>query len=145
MISRLECSHIPEVAKIEELCFSEPWSAAALELLIFDGAVGFVCVTEGRVAAYGGMMHVLDEGQITNIATHPDFRRRGYAAEVLCALCDFAVCHGLSEITLEVRASNSAAISLYSAQGFLKVGERRGFYRRPTEDAIIMKKTFGEA
>ena len=137
-IRRLSSEHIAEVADIERLCFSEPWSKSSLELLVRDGGVGFVAVSDGKVAAYGGMLTVLDEGQITNIATHPDCRRRGYAREVVSALIGYARENGISAIFLEVRASNAAAIALYASLGFERIGERRAFYRAPTEDAVLM-------
>ena len=138
-IVRIEPEHLSGVAELERLCFSEPWSEKSLELLLRDGAVGFAVLEDGAVVAYGGMTYVLDEGQITNIATHPSARRKGFGARIVGALCDFARESGLREIFLEVRASNEGAIALYSQSGFLRVGERRGFYRAPLEDAIIMK------
>ena len=137
-IRRISKDHIVEVADIERLCFSEPWSRNSLELLVRDGGVGFVAVMNGKVAAYGGMLTVLDEGQITNIATHPEQRRRGYAREVLQALIGYARENGIRAIFLEVRASNNAAISLYTSMGFECIGERKAFYRAPVEDAILM-------
>ncbi len=141
MIRRLTSEHLAAVAELEALCFSEPWSEQALQLLTRGGAVGFVAIEKEQLVAYGGMMYVLDEGQITNIATHPHFRGKGNAAAVLAALEDFAKEQQLTQITLEVRESNAAAISLYKKSGFAAVGERRSFYRKPTENAVIMKKT----
>ena len=143
-IVRLNAEHIPHVAEIERLCFSMPWSEKSLELLTGDGGVGFVAVCDGRVAAYGGMLTVLDEGQVTNIATHPDFRRRGAAKAVTDALSEYGRKNGISFIYLEVRKSNNAAIALYEGCGFLALGERKNFYSNPTEDAVIMKKTLVE-
>lgn len=130
--------HLGEVAAIEALCFSEPWSERSLELLLGESAVGFVCLLEGRVAAYGGMLLVPFEGQITNVATHPDFRRRGCARAVLEALSSLAWERGCEQIALEVRASNEAAIRMYTEVGFLTAGRRKGFYRDPREDALVM-------
>ena len=138
-IVKMGSNHLPGVAELERLCFSEPWSQNSLELLLRDGAIGFVALEGESVVAYGGMTHVLDEGQITNIATHPSTRRRGFGEQIVRALCDFARERGLGEIFLEVRASNSGAIALYTKLGFERVGERRGFYRAPLEDAVIMK------
>ena len=138
-IVKMGSKHLPGVAELERLCFSEPWSQKSLELLLRDGAIGFVALEGDSVVAYVGMTHVLDEGQITNIATHPSTRRRGFGEQIVRALCDFARERGLGEIFLEVRASNSGAIALYTKLGFERVGERRGFYRAPLEDAVIMK------
>lgn len=134
----IDASHLDAVAEIEAACFSEPWSANALQLLLGDAATGFVACHRGRPIAYGGMLWAPDEGQITNIAVHPDYRRRGCARAILLALIRAADQRGAQEISLEVRASNEAAIALYRAEGFLEAGRRRNFYRRPTEDALVM-------
>lgn len=138
-VERLCAKHLASVAELERLCFSEPWSKNSLELLLRDGGVGFVAVEDGETLAYGGMTFVLDEGQITNIATHPSARRRGCARAILLSLCEYARKRGLEQIFLEVRQSNLAALNLYSQLGFEAVGERKGFYRAPVENAVIMK------
>ncbi len=134
----LAAEHLPQVAELERCCFSEPWSQASLALLLGETAFGVVALTDGRVAAYGGMLTVLDEGQITNIAVHPDLRRRGLGRAVLHAMLDEAQKRGLASVSLEVRASNRAAIALYEQNGFAAVGRRKHFYRDPTEDALVM-------
>ncbi|MBQ9162167.1 MAG: ribosomal protein S18-alanine N-acetyltransferase [Clostridia bacterium] len=132
-------AHLDGAAELERLCFSSPWSRESLKLLTNDGiGVGFVCECEGKIAAYGGMLIAVDEGQITNVAVHPDYRRRGMAGAILNSLMRYAKsCHADS-VTLEVRASNAAAIALYKKAGFVEVGRRRAFYTKPVEDAIIM-------
>ncbi len=131
---------IPGVAEIEKLCFGHSaWNGESLELLTKDGiGMGMVCRRDGRVVAYGGMLCVVDEGQITNIATHPDYRNLGYGSAVVDALKKYAKNNRLDVITLEVRESNAAAIKLYTSHGFKVDGKRRGFYTRPTEDAVLM-------
>ena len=127
------------VAALESVVFARPWSEQALGLLCGENAFGFACVTGDTVTAYGGMLTVLDEGQITNIATHPDHRRQGLAGSVLSALLDEARARGVAFVTLEVRASNAAAIALYEKFGFQTVGKRSRFYTNPTEDALLMQ------
>ncbi|MBQ8409533.1 MAG: ribosomal protein S18-alanine N-acetyltransferase [Clostridia bacterium] len=127
------------VAELEKLCFSQPWSRKSLELLTNEGiGVGMVCRKDGIVCAYGGMLVAVDEGQITNIATHPDFRRMGYGRAVVEALIRYAKNNRLDSISLEVRESNRAAIALYSALGFKVEGKRKDFYTKPTEAALVM-------
>lgn len=135
---------LDSAAELERLAFAQPWSSQAIAILCREGAFGVAAVEDGRVLAYGGMMTVLDEGQITNVATHPDYRRQGLGAAVLGALVAGARERGLAEITLEVRPSNLAAIALYSRFGFLAVGRRPRFYTQPVEDALIMKCVLGE-
>lgn len=137
---RLTREHLAEVAALERLCFSEPWSETALELLLTETAVGFVCLDGTRVLAYGGMLWAPDEGQITNVAVHPDARRRGCAKAILAAFDTLAREHHAEQIALEVRASNQAAIALYEGNGYKTVGKRKNFYRAPREDALIMIK-----
>lgn len=130
--------HLSGAARLEALCFSEPWSENSLRLLLSDGGVGFVCVCDGEVVAYGGMLCVLDEGQITNIAVDPEYRRRGLGREIVSALIGYAEENGIASISLEVRSSNAPAVALYSSLGFEIVGERRNFYRAPIENALVM-------
>ena len=131
--------HLKGAAEIERLCFSSPWSADSLALLTRDGiGVGFVCLADGRVVAYGGMICTVDEGQITNVAVHPDYRRRGMGDALVRALIRYAKDERMDTVTLEVRASNQAAISLYRRNGFVEVGRRKAFYTKPTEDAVLM-------
>lgn len=128
------------VAALERLCFDAPWSEAALCRLVREGGFAVLCEEGGQVVAYGGMLCVLDEGQVTNIATHPDYRRRGYGEAVLLEMIGEAKRRGIASLSLEVRASNAAAIALYEKHGFLAAGTRRGFYTHPREDALVMIK-----
>ncbi len=139
MTVRLTESHLEGVAALETLCFAEPWSKTALTLLLRDGNMGFVALQDGDVAAYVGLVRALDEGEITNVATHPHHRRRGLAREVLAALLGEAKASGLVRITLEVRVSNTPAKALYASLGFRSCGIRKGFYAHPREDGEIME------
>ena len=137
-VETLTAKHLEQVAELEQLCFADPWSEKALELLLGDGAYGAVCLQEGRVMAYGGVLWAPFEGQITNIATHPTARRCGMGAAVLEHLIAVAIERGCEQLSLEARVSNLPAISLYERYGFEKMGLRRGFYKHPTEDAYVM-------
>ena len=137
-VETLTAAHLGEVAELEKACFADPWSEKALELLISDGAYGVVCLVDGRVVAYGGILWAPDEGQITNIATHPDFRRMGYGRAIVESLIKYAKNNNLDSISLEVRESNRAAIELYSSLGFKIEGKRKDFYKKPTEAALVM-------
>ena len=138
-VVRLEPQLLAGVAALERAVFAKPWSEQALALLCGDTAFGYAAMSGETVIAYGGMLTVLDEGQITNIATHPDHRRRGLAHEVLSALLCEARARDIAFVTLEARESNEAAIALYQKLGFEVVGKRSHFYTQPTEDALIMQ------
>ena len=127
------------VAEIEKICFSAPWSVESLKLLTNEGiGIGMVCHKDGKVCAYGGMLIAVDEGQIANIATHPDYRRQGYGKAVVEALIKYAKNNRLASISLEVRVSNKAAIDLYTSLGFKIEGKRKDFYTAPREDGLVM-------
>ena len=98
-----------------------------------------------RVVGYAGLQVVLDEGYITNVAVRPDCRRRGVAGKLLDVFERFAKGNHLAFLSLEVRASNYAAIALYGQHGYRGVGRRRNYYEHPKEDAVIMTREFGEA
>ena len=141
-VRRIERSDIPAVAEIERLCFSEPWSEKSLELLLNDKNVGFVALCNGSVAAYCGLICVLDEGQISNIATHPNYRRLGLARAIMEEIDRYSIENCIVYLSLEVRESNGAARSLYTSCGWSESGIRRGFYSKPTENAVVMTKAF---
>ena len=142
---KLTLAHLSQVAELEKVCFADPWSEKALEILVTDEAYGAVCLENGRAMAYGSILWGVDEGQIINVATHPDARRRGMGAAVLEHLIATATTRGCEQLSLEVRISNTPAIALYERYGFLKMGLRRGFYKHPTEDAYVMCLSLGNA
>ena len=131
--------HLADVAELERLCFADPWSEESLRLLLGETALGFVVTEDGRAVAYGGMLCVAGEGQITNIAVHPDCRRKGIARSLITAAIQSA--EGLDTVFLEVRESNTPAVSLYESLGFERIGVRKGYYQKPKEDAVLMKMT----
>ena len=92
------------------------------------------------VLGYVGMMFVLDEGYISNVAVSPEHRRQGIASALIGELLRRAEELRLSFVTLEVRESNAPAIALYERFGFAPVGRRKGYYDAPKEDAILMTR-----
>lgn len=139
-VVRLQPCHLAAVAQLEAICFpDEPWSESSLQVLCGESGVGFaVLEQDGSLSAYAGMQYAAGEGSVTNVATHPDHRRGGRAAAVVCALLAFAREHCPEGVYLEVRPSNQAALALYARCGFGEVGRRRRFYRFPVEDALIL-------
>lgn len=139
MTERLNESHLEGVAELERLCFAAPWSKSSLGLLLHNGNFGTVALDHGSVVSYAGLVRALDEGEITNVATHPNHRKKGHAKNVLLHLIETAREAGLIRITLEVRVSNTAARALYTSLGFKDCGLRKNFYASPREDGIIME------
>jgi len=140
VIAPMRRRHLRAVVAIERSSNSHPWSHAlfAGELAMPTGH-HWVVARDGRsVVGFAGIMATLDEGHITNIAVHPDHRRRHIATRLLLVQHREAVSRGVRHLTLEVRASNHSAHALYRRFGFAPGGVRRGYYRDNGEDALIM-------
>ena len=138
----IEQRHIKEIARLEEICFSEPWSEEGILEAYRLGTKFFAAEADKKLIGYIGIKAFIDEGYITNIAVFPEFRRRGVAKALLNKVFEFAKEKGLSFVSLEVRPSNTEAVSLYEKTGFREEGRRKNFYRLPLEDALIMTKRF---
>lgn len=135
-IVSMDKKHIERVAELERLCFSSPWSEKALEEELENENAVFL-VSED-VSGYVGCHFVCGDGAMTNLAVHPDHRRKGIAKALLTALEDEGRKLGAEAISLEVRKSNLSAIRLYEQMGYKTVGERPNFYTKPTENAVLM-------
>jgi ribosomal-protein-alanine N-acetyltransferase len=131
---------IKYIVEIEKLSFSTPWSSAAFlsELQHPEQTVYFVARVRGQVVGYVGMWIIMDEGHITNIAIHPNYRGKGIGTRLLSFLFAVSRQRGIGSQTLEVRRTNIRAQKLYRRMGFVASGVRPGYYRDNNEDAIIM-------
>ncbi len=135
----LEEAHIPQMVELEKLCFSMPWTADMIRRELTDPSCLYLAAVDGdTLVGYIGVQTVLDEGYINNVAIRPEYRRRGIASALISLLIDKSKEIELSFLTLEVRASNEAAIALYEKLGFGPVGRRKNYYEKPREDAILM-------
>ena len=134
-------AHIEAIEELEKQCFSQPWTREQLISQLPDEQHEFLAALhEGRPVGYVGMMCVLDEGYIANVAVSPDWRRQGIGDALIAELLRRAVSRELAFVTLEVRAGNEAAKALYAKHGFVPVGTRKKYYSSPTEDAVLMTK-----
>ena len=141
MIRRMEERDIPEVAELERICFSECWSARILESGIHSPYdVYYVFEQDERILGYCNLRVLAGEGEVQRIAVHPDSRRYGVGRKLMDAMVDFAVENKAAAVTLEVRESNRPARNLYESYGFTAEAVRKGYYRNPSEDAVIMWK-----
>ena len=135
----VSAEHIRQIEEIERDCFSRPWTAEQLKSQMRDEQHEFIAAVDGgRVLGYVGLMYVLDEGYISNVAVHPDARRQGIGDALIDALAAKAAELELAFLTLEVRESNAPAIALYAKHGFHPVGKRKNYYDAPKEDAVLM-------
>lgn len=127
------------VAGLEKEIFSMPWSVQGFsQSLNQNHTLYLVAVVDGKLAGYCGLMQILEEADITNVAVAVPYRRQQVGRRMLEELIYQAEIRGVCKITLEVRKSNGAARSLYQKLGFEEEGIRKNFYEKPTEDAVIM-------
>ena len=133
---------LDDILLMERQCFSVPWTLEQLAAQLSDSMHIFLAAEDenGSAIGYVGLMYVLDEGYISNVAVSPSRRREGIADMLLAELYARAKEKKLSFLTLEVRDSNAPAIALYDALGFTQVGLRKNYYQHPKEDARILRK-----
>ena len=140
----MKAEHIPVLAQLEKLCFSQPWSEKSLAEELDNRTAHFLAaVSDDVIMGYIGAFTVCESCYISNIAVFPQHRRKGIGRLLLRKAAEQARKKGAESISLEVRLSNTAAISLYKSEGYEEVGLRKNFYRDPNEDALILTLTFG--
>ena len=140
-ITRMNEGHVAQVAALEKLCFSDPWSENSVASELDNPlSLWLIAEEEGTVQGYVGSQTVMDETDMMNIAVHPDCRRRGIAAALIGELVNQLREHGSHVLRLEVRESNVPAIALYESMGFTQLGLRKNYYRNPKENALILGK-----
>ena len=135
--------HVAQVAALEKLCFSDPWSENSVASELENELSLWLVALEGEtVTGYIGSQTVMDETDMMNVAVHPDYRKQGIATSLIVGLVEELRKRGSHSLTLEVRASNDPAIRLYRLLDFQEVGLRKNYYRNPREDALILRKEF---
>ena len=132
---------LDQVIKIERELFSPPWTREGFFTYLTHKDAMFLVVEEkGEILAYCGLLMVLDEGDITNVAVRPDRQREGIGHFLMDSLIRLAQEQGVTTIHLEVRVGNDTAIRLYERMGFTRDGIRKQYYTDPVEDALLMKR-----
>ncbi|HCT65355.1 MAG TPA: ribosomal-protein-alanine N-acetyltransferase [Lachnospiraceae bacterium] len=143
-IAVMKAEHIDGVLLVEEACFHIAWTKADFKREINENkmAIYRVALVDGKVVGYAGMWHVVNEGQITNVAVLPEYRRCGIGDAIIEEFIKIAKEHEMIGITLEVKISNMPAQKLYTKYGFKPEGFRKNYYKDTNEDAVIMWKYF---
>ena len=145
-ITTMKACHVKPVAAIEQISFSEPWSEQAfMDTLDNEEYIYLVALFENEVVGYAGCVISLDEGSVTNIAVHKDYRQIGIGEELMMQLRKQLILKAVKQIFLEVRESNVAARTLYHKCGYEEIGLRKNFYRKPDEHGIVMRLEISEA
>ena len=141
-IDLVRADDVPTIVAIERAAFTDPWSARSLRDAIEHDAVYFACARRdgGDPVGYVVAWFAADEGEIANLAVAPDGWGQGIGRALLDAALGEALRRGAVAIYLEVREANERARRLYRSRGFEEIGRRRAYYRRPVEDAIVLRR-----
>ena len=146
VIVPMEEKHIPVLAELEKICFSQPWTYEQLYEELDNRTAHFIVAeADSETAGYMGIFVVCESSYVSNIAVFPDYRRQGLGKRLIGEAVRIALENGAQSLSLEVRPSNTPAVKLYSSLGFEEVGLRKNFYRNPTEDGLILTKTLEKA
>lgn len=140
-IVKMKPEHVSAVAELERRCFSDPWSEKSVASELENPlSLWLIAETDGAVAGYVGSQTVLDSADMMNLAVSPEFRRQGIGEQLVNCLVEALRENGVKSLLLEVRFSNEPAKQLYQKLGFEIVGKRPGYYEKPREDALILRK-----
>ena len=132
------------ILALERACYSDPWPASSFTQLPDNPRVYFAVADDAiakSIAGYVVAWFVLDDGEVANLAVAPGLRRQGVGSTLLDAAIRESQNRGVSNLYLEVRESNQSARRLYASRGFEEVSRRKGYYRSPVEDALILRRT----
>ncbi len=131
------------ISRIERAAFADPWTEESFRRLLDAGPAIFLVVEselDAAIAGYVVAFSVGEDGEVLNVAVAEPFRGRGLAGQMLDAALIELGARGVRTAFLEVRESNEAARALYGSRGFGEIGRRRGYYRRPVEDALVLRR-----
>lgn len=138
IIREMAESDIKEIAELEKECFATPWSETSLRDELTNETARFYVLRENeKLLGYIGSNNICNEVYITNVAVNSERRGKGYGQKLVNHLLKQSELEKAFFVTLEVRESNENAIALYEKCGFKKIGERKNFYSKPTENALI--------
>ena len=145
IIESMTSAHVSQIAELEKLCFSDPWSEKSIETeLTCRLSVWLVALEGENVIGYVGSQTVMGWSDMMNVAVHPDHRRLGVGKALIEELIRQLREQGSENLTLEVRTSNENAKALYAELDFMEVGRRKNYYHNPKEDALILRKEWTE-
>ena len=139
LIRRAGEQDLSAVVHLEIVCFSDPWSREGLRAALAQEHGLWYCAYRGeKLVGMLGAQGIAPEGEILSVAVHPEYRRRGIARALIARYLKDA--RDMDVVFLEVRRSNTAAQALYASFGFAVCGERKNYYERPVEDAVLMRR-----
>jgi ribosomal-protein-alanine N-acetyltransferase len=131
------------IVRIESESFADPWTEESFRRLLSVQPAIFLAAVfppDFVLTGYAIAFAVGEDGEVLNVAVDPASRGQGLAGQMLDALLIELAARGVRKAFLEVRESNAAARALYGSRGFTEIGRRRAYYRRPVEDALVMRR-----
>ena len=141
IVREMTVDDLPQVMVIENENFSMPWTDKGfLSFLLRYDTLFLVAEEDGEILGFAGVVMVLDEAELTNVAVMKSYQRQGIGRLLIESLMRLISELKIEILHLEVRVSNAEAISLYRRIGFDEVGMRHNYYEEPKEDAILMRK-----
>lgn len=142
-IRRMTQDDIPAVVALDKLSFTLPWPERSFRFEVTDNPASrcWVVDLEGKIVGVIVAWLLVDEAHVATIATHPDYRRRGIAKELLTYTLRYMSKEGAVTSFLEVRENNLAAQEMYRKFGYEVSGRRKRYYKDTDEDAVLMTLT----
>jgi ribosomal-protein-alanine N-acetyltransferase len=137
-----QLADLETVVAIERLSFPDPWSASMFRAHLRDPVYTFLIAEQkNAILGFAIAQVVLTDAELLNISIHPQSRGHGIGTTLLHTLLARCTAQGAESMTLEVRQSNAAALTLYLNHGFTRAGRRRRYYHEPEEDGLILRAT----
>lgn len=138
IIKRCGIEDVDKVYAIEEKSFPDPMKKETFASDLKRENYYCYGLWDGDLTAFISYEKVLDEAQVISVAVDAEHRRKGYGRKLFEEVLKIAREDGIEVITLEVRSENTAAVKLYEAMGFERVGVRKNYYSNPVCDALLM-------
>lgn len=139
IIRSMTMDDVNAVYIVEEDCFIDPWSKESIKKELKNNLARYlVAQLDDKIVGYVGVWFVVDEGHITNVAVHSDYRGKKIGDKLVKEMVELCKENNIVAMTLEVRSSNTVAQNLYRKYGFKMGGIRKEYYSDNKEDAIIM-------
>jgi ribosomal-protein-alanine N-acetyltransferase len=134
-----QVADVGDVSEIEKAVFSDPWSVNDFRECVSSRVPFLVAEDHGAIAGYVVAHFAADEGEILNLGVATAHRRQGLGRTLVQGVEALLAERGVRAVYLEVRESNAGARRLYQSLGFVEVARRTRYYRRPVEDAVILR------
>lgn len=143
VLRRARESDLPAILAIERASFTDPWSRSSFTAILEQPRVYFAVALDaaGVLLGYVVAWFVLDEAELANLAVATDARGRGVGTLLLKGALSAVDARGSASMYLEVRASNVSALALYTSHGFVEISRRKSYYKKPVEDALVLRRT----